>query len=106
MSFPFLSFLFLSFNLLSFPFISNSNQDFLGFFWKSHYLGPTLDQGGGLLIKGPHYIKLVVVHLCCPSVFGSCSFLWIPLALDENGHAKEHHRTPMDHGHTREAMVS
>ena len=47
MSFPFISFLFLSFNLLSFPFISNSNQDFLGFFWKSHYLGPTLDQGGG-----------------------------------------------------------
>ena len=46
MSFPFLSFLFLSFNLLSIPFISNSNQDFLGFFWKSHYLGPTLHQGG------------------------------------------------------------
>ena len=50
MSFPFLSFLF----LLSFHFISNSNQDFLGFFWKSHYLGPTLDQGGGLLIRGAH----------------------------------------------------
>ena len=37
---------FLSFNLLSFPFISNFNQDFLGFFWISHYLGPALDQGG------------------------------------------------------------
>ena len=44
--FPFISFL--SFNLLSFPFISNSNQDFLGFFWISHYLGPALDQGGGV----------------------------------------------------------
>ena len=57
-SFPFLSFLFLSFNLLSFPFISNSNQNFLGFFWISHYLGPTLDQGGrggGLLFRGGHY---------------------------------------------------
>ena len=49
LSFPFifLLFLFLSFNLLSFPFISNSNQDFPGFFWISPYLGPALDQGGG-----------------------------------------------------------
>ena len=34
--FPFISFL--SFNLLSFPFISNSNQDFLGFFWILHLI--------------------------------------------------------------------
>ena len=60
--FPFISFL--SFNLLSFPFISNSNQDFLGFFWISHYLGPALDQGGGLLFRGGHYVYRVTAILC------------------------------------------
>ena len=48
-------------NLLSSPFISNSNQDFLGFFWISHYLGTTLDQGGRggfiLLLGGGHYTE-------------------------------------------------
>ena len=39
LSFRVLSFLFLSFNLLSFPFISNSNQDFLGFFLEITLFG-------------------------------------------------------------------
>ena len=61
LSFPFLSlsfqFPFLSFHcpFLSFPFLFKSRFSRI-FFWKSHYLGPTLDQGGGgLLIRGPHY---------------------------------------------------
>ena len=55
MSFRFLSLLFLSFDFRSFPFMSNSNQNFLGYFWISRYLGPALDQGG-VLFRGGHYI--------------------------------------------------